>query len=279
MYVCALKKIYEKIIFCYSAAVVLAGLCLAYENYILATQGPRMRTTGYGIAHYCSGGLTDLIAQICNQLSTDNMTAVFSFNRETDPKALASFVGRIDANGSVPGTALQTVDSLFNPVGWINYFTCQQNGGMFRLEGHSFQGSRAEVAESVINNRFLVYASESITFFTNMKMEIGLFLASFCLLVKDGGFSLYQNAKGQINGPFDGYQEVFTKDFKTYGYAYGISYGILVGFAALSLSVILWQKKLMSDETAELAKNAYRLYGQHAGTSVAPRSGSEMMLT
>jgi len=150
---------YEKIFFAASSIVIFAALCLSYESYILYTKGPTLRTTGEGIAHYCSGGLTDLVTEICSGLP-DNTSAVFSLNSAANPNALASYVGPINSNStSMPGTTEQSVESLFNPIVWKNFWTCSQDGLVFSLEGHAFQGSKAQADEQIVNGRFLVYAA------------------------------------------------------------------------------------------------------------------------
>jgi len=96
-----------------------------------------------------------------------------------------------------------------------------------------------------------------------VRLAIELFLATLCIRMKDGGFSLHQNANGQPYGPYNGYKETFGKDFETYGYGFGIPYGILTGIAALTLTFLVLQKIIVNSELSPLKTRAQTLFDQY----------------
>lgn len=278
---------YEKTFLMLSSLVLMAGLILSYEIFVLFFDGkPRLEATGDGIKEYCTGELTGLaqnIVNICSALG-DNVTAVFNLDKKID--VLPSFSGLINASsqGLVPGASFQTVPSWFNPIGWVNFFTCQAQNTVIAMTGHTFPGSLTE-AQARASNGFPVIVTNVNTipdpFLGNTTaLAVNAFLGMFCLLLQNGGYSIINNPQNKPYGHFDGFER-FGDDFKFYAYAFAAVYCLcvvpsFVTMAALQCKKALskWESSSNEREVASLRRKACDLFDEFSPVQVVIRSAS-----
>ncbi|GEM_PF-4268537 len=286
-------SLYEKTFFMLSSVLLLAGAILSYEVFVLFFDGkPRLEATGDGIKEYCTSELTGLaqsVINICTSIG-DGMTAVFNMNKRID--VLPDFAGFVNDSSStlISGASFQSVGSWFDPIGWINFFTCQPQNTTLTMIGHTFSGSLVE-AQAKAANGFPVML-------TNINMQpdpllgnttalaVNAFLGMFCLLVQNGGYSIINNPRNQPYGHFDGFER-FGDDFKFYAYAFAAVYCLCVvpsfiTMAALQCKKVLskWQDSSGEREATSLRSRACTLFTEYSSiqvvTSSAPSSINEL---
>lgn len=266
---------YEKTFLMLSSVLLLAGAILSHEVSVLFSDGkPRLEATGDGIKEYCTSeltGLTQSVVNICTSIG-DGMTAVFNMNKRID--VLPDFAGFVNDSSStlISGASFQSVGSWFDPIGWINFFTCQPQNTTLTMIGHTFPGSLVE-AKTKAANGFPVMV-------TNINMQpdpllgnttalaVNAFLGMFCLLVQNGGYSIVNNAQNKFYGHFDGFER-FGDDFKFYAYAFAAVYCLCVvpsfmTMAALQCkkSLSKWQDSSGEREAASLRSRACTLFAE-----------------
>ncbi len=278
---------YEKFSLMLSSIVLLAAAILSYEVFVLFFDGkPRLEATGDGIKDYCTSELTGFVNSIVNICSTlgENVTAVFNMDKKVD--SLPNIAGFVDdtSQGLIPGATFQRVPSWFDPIGWINFFTCQAQNTSILMTGHTFPGSLAE-AQQRASNGFPVIVTNVNTvpdpFLGNTTgLAINAFMGMFCLLVQNGGYSVITDSQNKPYGHFDGFER-FGDDFKFYAYAFAAVYVLctvpaLITMAALQCKKALskWEASGAEREIASLGKKACALFAEFKPVQVEVRSAA-----
>lgn len=277
---------YEKFFLMLSSIMILAAVILSYEVLVLFFDGkPRLEATGDGIKDYCTSELTGLVQSVIGTCTTieDGVTAVFNMDKRID--VLPSFSGLIDDSSQalVPGATFQSVPSWFNPIGWINFFTCQSQNTTIAMTGHTFSGSLSEARERASQGFPVVMTSINTLpdpFLGNTTgLAVNAFMAMFCLLLQNGGYSPINNNQNKPYGHFDGFER-FGDDFRFYAYAFAAVYCLCVvpsfiTMAALQCKKALskWQLSGNDREIVSLGKKASTLFSEfnpvQMGTSVS----------
>ena len=276
---------YEKFSVMLCSIMLLAAAILSYEILVLFFDGkPRLEATGNGIKDYCTSELTGLINSVIGICTTlgDGVTAVFNMDKRID--VLPSFAGLIDnaSQALVPGATFQSVSSWFDPIGWINFFTCQSQNTMIVMTGHTFSGSLLE-ARVRAGNGFPVIVTNANTLpdpllGNTTGLAINAFMGMFCLLIQNGGYSPVINTQNKPYGHFDGFER-FGDDFKFYAYAFAAVYILsvvpsFIAMAALQCKKALakWQLSTDDREMVSLGKKVCVLFSTFKPVQVETRS-------
>lgn len=229
-------SIYEKIALRMSFGVLILCAALLPENLILFFNARvALAKTGNGIADFCSPtapGSQSRVAEICASISNDTK-AVFDISA---PDNLPVYILPTNSSAVILN---HEAHSLFNPLQWMNYVTCQ-NADFFKIVCHSLSGSPAEFAKKAPDGAFpVITMTDKIDpFFANTTIQIiiSLAFASFCIVMKEGG-------RGEL-GHTDGFERP-AKDFGVYARIFGSVYGVVAAAAAL-ITLVLQCKKMMS---------------------------------
>lgn len=231
----------EKKLLILSLITLAAGTVLFRELYLLFSQAkPRLEETAHGIENYCTASATGAIQIIFNQcIAPNNATAFYDLGNANGISPYFS------STKTVP-VPVRIVDSWFDPFAWINYFTClnNQTENLIRMTGHVFSGTPKTVLEKA-SNGFTVITANISTISTplfgigNKTIEpaMEMFLAGFCILIQNGGYSLYRNEH------FNGFERR-AESFGKYADRFAIIYLSFTIAASLATTVLLCKKAL-----------------------------------
>jgi len=238
----------QKFIFSTAAITLIISAILTKEVFLLLLKAkPALENTGVAVADYCTTGLSSRIVDICSLLP-DGVTAVFNMN--TDNRTLPTLFANVSdpQNGPVPGTALQTISSWFNPIGWINFFTCTFKDNQTILNGHAYFGDeknaliQASQAFPVANMQLDYDSADPVKYYLEAEVVIMLFLAELCIKIQNGGYSAYTNPlTNQDYGHSDGLERS-ADSFRQNAYAFAGVYGGITGVAFLTFCYFMIKK-------------------------------------